>query len=59
MRSCGYSRCVDVLEFHHRDAAQKDFSISRRGYTRSWTAVKLEIDKCILLCANCHREIHA
>ena len=56
---CGYNRCIEALEFHHRDSSGKDFSISERGYTRSWIKVKEELDKCILLCANCHREIHA
>lgn len=56
---CGYNRCVEALEFHHLDPTQKDFGISHKGYARSWERVKKEIDKCILLCANCHREFHA
>jgi len=56
---CGYSRCIDALEFHHADSSGKDFSISEKGYTRSLAKVKEELDKCTLLCANCHREIHA
>jgi 5-methylcytosine-specific restriction endonuclease McrA len=56
---CGYDRCVEALEFHHLDPTQKDFGISYKGYTRSWEKVKDEADKCILLCANCHREAHA
>jgi len=56
---CGYDRCSDALEFHHCDKQEKDFSISSKGYTRSWARVKQELDKCILVCANCHREIHA
>ena len=56
---CGYNRCVDALEFHHLDSSGKDFSISAKGYTRSWSKVREELDKCILLCANCHREVHA
>ena len=56
---CGYNRCSDALEFHHTDSSGKDFSISDKGYTRSWAKVKEELDKCVLLCANCHREIHA
>lgn len=56
---CGYDRCDEALEFHHPDSSDKDFGISAKGYTRSWTKVKEELDKCILLCANCHREVHA
>ena len=58
-QSCGYNRCIDALEFHHNSFSGKDFGISAKGYTRSWTKVKEELDKCMLLCANCHREIHA
>ena len=57
--ACSYDRCPDAFEFHHLDPAQKDFAISAKGYTRSWTRVKMELDKCRLLCANCHREAHA
>ncbi|MDT7542376.1 MAG: hypothetical protein QOE33_2280 [Acidobacteriota bacterium] len=56
---CGYEHCIEALEFHHLDPKQKDFGISNKGYTRSWEKVKKEVDKCILLCANCHREVHA
>ena len=56
---CGYDRCMDALEFHHTCPNEKDFSISSKGYTRSWVRVKAELDKCIMLCANCHRELHA
>ena len=57
--SCGYNCCTDALEFHHTNSSGKDFSISDKGYTRSWNKVKEELDKCMLLCANCHRELHA
>ena len=56
---CGYSKCIDALEFHHIDPGQKDFTISSKGYTRSWEKVRSELDKCMILCANCHRELHA
>jgi hypothetical protein len=56
---CGYDRCNEALEFHHLDPTKKDFGISNKGYTRSWEKVKEEVDKGILLCANCHREFHA
>lgn len=56
---CGYNKCVSALEFHHINPEQKDFAIGSRGYTRSWNKVKSELDKCVLVCSNCHREIHA
>jgi hypothetical protein len=46
---CGYSKCLKALEFHHLDSNVKDFGISAKGYTRSWVAIKQELDKCILL----------
>ncbi len=55
---CGYSRCPEALEFHHLESSEKDFGISDKGYTRSWEKIKAELDKCLLVCANCHREIH-
>jgi hypothetical protein len=55
---CGYNRCNDALDFHHTDG-RKDFGLSQNGLTRSWERVKVELEKCILICANCHREEHA
>lgn len=57
--SCGYDRCLEALEFHHLDTTKKDFGISEGGYSRSWAKVRAEIEKCVLVCANCHRELHA
>lgn len=54
---CGYDKCSAALEFHHCNN-EKDFGIAAKGYTRSWAKVKEELDKCILVCANCHRELH-
>jgi len=56
---CGYKWYQGALDFHHRNSKQKDFGISFRGLTRSWEKIKKEIEKCVLVCANCHREIHA
>lgn len=53
---CGYNKCQSALEFHHKDPSQKDFGIA--GSTKSFAVIKNELDKCILVCANCHREIH-
>ena len=55
---CGYCKCNEALEFHHLESNGKEFGISDKGYTRSWKKIVLELDKCILLCANCHREVH-
>lgn len=54
---CGYAKSVSALEFHHTSPEHKDFSISDTRL-RSWEALKAELDKCKLLCANCHREEH-
>ena len=54
---CGYDRCKDALSFHHR--GDKEFGIGAKGYTRSWERTRLELDQCLLVCANCHAEIHA
>lgn len=54
---CGYNKCLSALEFHHKDPSQKDFEItSKRGC--SIDTVKKEVDKCLLVCSNCHKEIH-
>lgn len=55
---CGYDKCIGALDFHHKDPSEKDFGVGASGYTRSWEKVKQELDKCILVCANCHRELH-
>lgn len=45
------------LDFHHKDPNTKEFSIGKEGCI-GWEKVKKEIDKCILVCSNCHGEIH-
>lgn len=55
---CGYDKCEAALEFHHLDPAQKDFNISDRDIKLNWDEIKNELDKCILVCSNCHKEIH-
>ena len=55
---CGYCKCYDALEFHHKNPEEKEFGISN-GNTVSIEKLKKEVDKCSLLCANCHREVHA
>jgi len=55
---CDYDKYIGALEFHHIDPKAKEFSIGNAA-TRAWEVVKPELDKCIMLCANCHREEHA
>lgn len=54
---CGYNKCARALQFHHIDPNEKEFNISM---TTAFTLErnKAELDKCVLLCANCHSEIH-
>ena len=54
---CCYYNCINALEFHHLDPSEKDFGIAN-GNAIAFEKAKKEVDKCILVCANCHREIH-
>jgi transposase-like protein len=56
---CGYDRHIGALHFHHRDPATKSFTIAARGMTRSLAAARAEMQKCVLLCGNCHAEVEA
>ena len=55
---CGYNKYMGSFDLHHFGDSKKEFGLSTRGLTRSWEKIKKEADKCILVCANCHREIH-
>lgn len=54
---CGYDKCTAALEFHHLDPSKKEFQINKR-WSMSDESILKEIDKCVLLCSNCHREVH-
>lgn len=56
---CGYNRCTAALEFHHREPAEKKFNVNTMTVCKAWKSVLAEAEKCDLLCANCHREVHA
>lgn len=53
---CSWDKDITALDFHHLSG--KEFNLSRAN-NKSWDVVKAELDKCILLCANCHRMEHS
>jgi len=55
---CGYNKCSHALEWHHLEPSAKEITPAK-VFSRSWKRIKEELDKCVLLCANCHREVHA
>lgn len=58
--NCGYFRCVNALDFHHVDPSSKEHEINILIKNRvQFDSLKKELDKCVLLCSNCHREHHA
>jgi len=55
--NCGYNKSLSALDFHHLDSTIKDpdWNNYKRVFSNKYAK---ELDKCILLCSNCHREIH-
>ena len=56
---CGYNRVINSLEFHHINPQEKEYGIAANGTCHNLEKDLQEVKKCILVCANCHREIHA
>jgi ribosomal protein L44E len=56
---CGRQGPPVIFDFHHRDPREKAFGIGQDGIPRRWESVLTELAKCVMLCANCHREVHA
>lgn len=54
---CGYNKCIAALEFHHLIPEEKEIEISA-FHSQDIEILKKEVDKCKLLCSNCHREQH-
>ena len=56
---CGYKKNLAAITFHHTGVNDKQFKLDMRALSnRTWDAVMHERNKCILLCANCHAELH-
>lgn len=56
---CNYDKNIAAFEFHHLDPKDKKFQLDSRHLSNTNIIdLKTEVDKCILLCANCHRELH-
>jgi hypothetical protein len=55
--NCGYNKNIAALEFHHKNPLEKEIAPSKLT-NREWEILKEEIDKCVLLCSNCHKEEH-
>lgn len=53
---CGYVGSPAIFDFHHKNPAEKEFGWGNNRTT--WDKLKPELDKCLLLCSNCHREVH-
>lgn len=57
---CGYKKCTAALELHHLDCSEKELSFGNiRASIRSWFKIVEELRKCVLVCSNCHKEVHA
>jgi len=55
---CGYNKCDNALAFHHTNPKDKKFALNKPCLNTSAQKVFDELNKCILLCMNCHEEIH-
>lgn len=56
---CGYKKNLSAIDFHHIEKDKKLFKIDIRQFSnRKYGVIEDEISKCLMICANCHREIH-
>ena len=60
---CGYDKCINALDFHHINSTEKEYSLcvlrKRKWSVHTKELIDKELEKCIVLCATCHREIHS
>lgn len=58
---CGFDKSNAALDFHHIDPSEKDFTLSKvrnTSYEKNRKKIESELDKCLLLCKNCHAIEH-
>jgi hypothetical protein len=55
---CGYNKCAAALDYHHIDPSTKINTVAKLSTHANLKDAIKEIEKCVLLCANCHREFH-
>jgi predicted HNH restriction endonuclease len=55
---CGYDKCLAAFDFHHINPEEKSFEVGRNILSKKFETLLKEAKKCVLLCANCHRELH-
>ncbi len=56
---CGYNKHPEILDFHHKNRNDKNKGVNILMKTlKNIETIKKEIEKCILVCPNCHRELH-
>ena len=56
---CGYNKCFAALDFHHVNPAEKEFGLAKIIYMLPTQERLAELDKVVVLCSNCHRELHS
>jgi 5-methylcytosine-specific restriction endonuclease McrA len=56
---CNYSKYIGALDFHHLNPNEKEYGLGGKGLTKGYKTLLEEAKKCILLCANCHREVES
>jgi hypothetical protein len=56
---CGFNKYNSALDFHHINSEEKDFMITSTTQMSDWEMIRMELNKCVLLCSNCHRGVHS
>lgn len=55
---CGYNKNIHAIDFHHKDPNEKEFEPAKILRKKTIEEIKIETDKCLMICKNCHAEIH-